>query len=281
MCPGTTVTGGLGGSRPRAHQPFTFASMQSFNAILRSSFHPDWVESQIPLQITCKYAVHRDSTVTRKHPRVIGTGGRAQSLFGWIEGAKAMTLTALNGKWPTRGAVVPAFNGRTEKFVLRAFRLLRRSLMQADGDAGKVLTKHLRAQLSADEANCLLSDLTMLYREIHVIDHAQNSSRTSAKWSSKDEFFLMALLESSQRRDRARASESAIALLDSFEVAQVLDTARLFARHLDEFGLRLMPIGDVAFSYFADYKPIEQPFARRTVGGTSVDAMALRIVGSA
>lgn len=192
-----------------------------------------------------------------------------------------MALIALAGKLAANSAVVPAFNGHTEKFILRAFRLFQRSLARADGDASKVLTKHLGAQLPGDAANCMLSDLVMLYLEIHIADQTQDFSRTSAKWSSKDEFFLMALLESSQRRDRARASESAIALLDSFEVAQVLDTARLFARHLDEFGLRLMPIGDVAFSYFADYKPIEQPFARRTVGGTSVDAMALRIVGSA
>lgn len=196
---------------------------------------------------------------------------------GIDKGAQYMTWIVRKGKWPAGDVVVPAFNGYPEKFILRAFRLFRRSLWQPDSDAGKILTKHLGAQLSTDAADCVLSDLTMLYLELH----AQDFSRTSAKWSSKDEFFLIALLEASQRRDRARASEAAIAMLDSFEVAKVLDTALRFARDLEELGLKMMPIGDAAFSYFADYKPVDETFARPTMGKAAVDATTLRIVSSA
>jgi len=60
---------------------------------------------------------------------------------------------------PATGVVVPAFNGEAEKFVLRAFRLFRRTLVQVNGDAGKVLTKHLRTRLSPDSVNGVLGDL--------------------------------------------------------------------------------------------------------------------------
>jgi hypothetical protein len=188
-------------------------------------------------------------------------------------------LTARKKEWFAGGAVVPAFNGRAEKFILRAFRLFRRSLLHVNSDASKALTKHLRAQVPADAVNCTLADLTTLYLEIQFLDGAQDFTRTSAKWSSKHEFFLIALIEASQRRDKARASESAIALLDTFEVSNVLEAARTFAQRLEEFELRLMPIGDAAFSYFADYRPIDEALARPNMRGALVDAAALRIIG--
>jgi hypothetical protein len=190
-----------------------------------------------------------------------------------------MTLTVRTKEWFAGGAVVPAFNGRAEKFIVRAFRLFRRRLLHVNGDAGKVLTKHLRAHVPADAVNCTLAHLTTLYLEIHVLDRTQDFTRTSAKWSSKHEFFLIALIEANQRHDKVRASESAIALLDTFEVANVLEAARTFAQRLEEFELRLMPIGDAAFSYFADYKPIDEALVRPNIRGALVDATALRIVG--
>jgi len=105
-----------------------------------------------------------------------------------------------------------------------------------------------------------------------------DGARTSAKWSSKHEFFLLALIEACQRRDKARASESAIALLDAFEVGHVIEASMRFAQRLSDLGLSLMPIGDAAFSYFADYQPLEQPFADPISRALVSDAPLLRVV---
>lgn len=174
-------------------------------------------------------------------------------------------------------AVVPAFNGRAEKFILRAFRLFRRSLMDVHGDAGKILTKHLRTHIPDEAFADAIADLSALHVEIHVLGGMHD--RANVKWSSKQEFFLIALIEASQRHDSARASEAAIALLDTFEVVPVIAAARAFAQRLADLGLRLMPIGDDAFSYFAEYKAIDEPTMRQPP--RLADISTLRIVGSA
>jgi hypothetical protein len=192
-----------------------------------------------------------------------------------------MTLNARITEGPAvpKGVVVPAFNGQAEKFVLRAFRLFRRSLLQVNGDAGKVLTRHLRTRVPAEDVNGMLGDLTSLSLEVHfVVGPPQHLERTSAKWSSKHEFFLLALLQACQCRDKARASESAIALLDTFEVGEALAASTQFAHRLTEFGLNLMPIGDAAFNYFADYKPLDEACAAPLRYAAGADVSLLRVV---
>jgi hypothetical protein len=182
---------------------------------------------------------------------------------------------------PQPDTVVAAFNGEAERFVLRAFRLFQRSLMQLNGDAGTVLGKHLRARIPGASVDQMLSDLTSLVIEIHFLrDQPHATARGMAKWPSKQEFFLIALIEASQRRDKARATEAAIALLDTFEVGGVLEASAALARRLEEFGLRLMPIGDAAFTYFADYKPLDGPLVRPVPLTATPEASPLRLVGS-
>jgi hypothetical protein len=179
---------------------------------------------------------------------------------------------------PAIGAVVPAFNGEAERFVLRAFRLFRRTLVQANGDAGKVLTKHLRTRLPPEAVNRVLGDLAAMLLEIHFLEAPHVGARATAKWSSKHEFFVLALLDACQRRDKARASEAAIALLDTFEVGHVMEAATQFAQRLEDFDLHLMPIGEAAFSYFADYQPVEEPFADPIARALVSDAPLLRVI---
>jgi hypothetical protein len=177
--------------------------------------------------------------------------------------------------------VVPAFNGNAERFVLRAFRLFRRSLLQVNGDAGKVLGKHLRMRVPADAVDRMLGDLASLLIEIHVLeDRAHACASVAAKWSSKHEFFLIAMIEASQRGDMARATEAAIALLDTFQVGGALEASRAFAQRLDDFNLHLMPIGDAAFNYFADYKPLQEPALQRPPQPLDPLAAPLRLVAS-
>jgi len=161
-------------------------------------------------------------------------------------------------------AVVAAFSGEAERFVLRAFRLFRRSLTQREGDAGKILAKHLRARVPPDAFERILADLTALMLEIYFAKGQPTlAPRAAAKQSTKEEFFFIALLEATQRRDAARAAEAAMALLDTFRVSKVLDAAGDFVGRLRELDFWLMPIADTAFNYFADYRPLdEKPTSR-------------------
>ena len=155
-------------------------------------------------------------------------------------------------------AVVAAFSGEAERFLLRAFRLFRRSLTQREGDAGKILAKHLGARVPPDAFERILADLTGLMLEIYfATGRPALSPRAAAKQSTKEEFFFIALLEATQRRDAPRAAEAAMALLDTFRVSKVLDAAREFVDRLRELDFWLMPIADTAFNYFADYRPLD------------------------
>lgn len=172
-------------------------------------------------------------------------------------------------------SVVPVFSGRTERFVLRALRLLQRSLAGVSGDAGMVLGKHLRTRVPADAVDGLLGDFMSLLTEIRFLeDQVHRCEKVPAKWSSKHEFFLLAMLEAGQRGDAARATEAAIALLDTFQVRSVLTASAALATCLETHGLRLMPIGDAAFNYFADYRPVNQPAPQ-----VNIPTSTLRLVG--
>jgi hypothetical protein len=153
-------------------------------------------------------------------------------------------------------SVAVALTGRTERLLLRLLNLLGNSFPILDYPATHQARQLLATAVVPESIDAVLSDSVALVWEMSVAMQSLPKALTGGN-APRETLLLMALIEAAQRRDRGRAIEAAMLLLNTTAAGGAVRAAERLARTLKRNHLHLVPIGRSVFEYFAGYAPLQ------------------------
>jgi hypothetical protein len=143
----------------------------------------------------------------------------------------------------------------SERVVLDTCALLIQEFPRFNGPAVQHAVAALRRRFG-DKAVIILDGLVVMLSEMHLAGRLPRLHPRRNRGGGKDETLLLAMLAALQARDKGRAIEAAIALLETGHVYGVVRSATVIADALQENGARLRPIATIIFNHFAGYPEV-------------------------
>jgi hypothetical protein len=147
-------------------------------------------------------------------------------------------------------------SGPAERLVIDAFAYMAQDFPRLDGPGFERAANRLSHRLPYDQSVVVLRGFAMLLSAMRTTGPLPRL-RAGRASVGKNELLLIALIAAAQAGDSGRAIESAIALLDSGHVHDVVKAARGVGYRLAENQLVLPTINETTFQYVADYPAVE------------------------
>ena len=172
-----------------------------------------------------------------------------------------MTSDAREARSVGQSSVAVLLSAPSERFIIDICALLLQEFPRVGGPAFEHAVAGLRSRF-AHNAAAVLTGLMLMLSAMAGAGHLPRLRSSRSRRAGKDDLLLVAMLAASQKGDKGRAIEAAIALLDTCRVHSVVIAARALGKLLIELGVEFRPVGATTFDYVAGYPVVADPSAK-------------------
>jgi hypothetical protein len=178
-------------------------------------------------------------------------------------------------------SVAVLLSGSAERLVIDAFAYMAQDFPRLEGAGFERAANRLSVRFPYDQTVAILRGFAMLLSAMSGTGSLPRI-RAGKPNATKNEVLLIALVAGAQSADSGRAIESAIALLDSGYVHDVVKAARALGCRLADNRVVLPKISEAAFQYVADYPAVQDMDApKRDIDSDKAKRPILRLLESA